>query len=269
MNLVVPVSEKSSERKNNYRLKLKSLISHSFRHGIISLILFTALSSKAQEISYSQVSDYNSRFNRTIGVDENLINGYQYINQYPKARGHAFLDNDEFVSGQLIINNKFYNNIFIKYDILNQDIVLRYKNSVGSINHLVLQKSFINAFEIKGKYFRKMHFPETGTQFFQVVSSNEIMCLYLWKKSLTVSSSSTRSYYNFSDQRKTRYLVNNNELRHYKSKKSFISFFPDGEQAEIKKYIKKHKINIRTAPDGEIRKLIEYYESTVTEGRVL
>jgi hypothetical protein len=234
---------------------------------ILFLLLCATISTQAQEISYSMISEYNQLFNKVIGLDENLINGHQYFDEYPKAKGHAFLDNNEFISGNLVINNKTYADVEIKYDILNQDVILRYKNSFGSMNQIVLQKNFITEFEIDDKQFKKLYFEETGTQFFQVVSSKEIKCIYFWEKTLTISSSSLKSYYDYSDQRKKTYLVINDTLKQYKGKRLFIRLFPEEQKSLIKKYIKKHKINFRDASDKSIKELIEFCESLKHEGK--
>lgn len=239
-----------SIERNKYKQIPWQQSSYFILHGILLILLFKSLSMQAQEISHALISDYNNLFNRSIGLDENLINGYQYFNQYPKAEGHSFLGDDEFLPGKLVINNKTYSDVFIKFDILNQDVLLRYKNSVGSINHMVLQKNFISEFTIDDKKFKKLHFDETGTQFFQVLKSNKkIGCIYLWKKTLTVSSAPNKNYYNYSDANKTTYLVINGSLKRYKNKHSFVKLFPEELQDRIKKYLKHRKISLRAAPD--------------------
>lgn len=258
-------NEKTSAKRNKYKLKL-SLQNYCFVVPGLLLLGFIQLSIQAQEISYALVSDYDQRFNKAIGLDENLINGYKYINQYPKMKGHAFLGSDEFMPGKLIIKNKMYANVHLLYDILNQDVILSYNNSLGNINYIVLQKRFITEFEINDKHFKKLYFTETGTRFFQVVSNQKIMCLYFWKKTLTVSSSSLKSYYEYSDQNKETYLVMNNTLKQYRGKHSFVKLFPEELQGKIKKYINNHRINIKNASDGSIKELIEFCESLKTEG---
>jgi hypothetical protein len=256
----------SKRKKYEQRIILPKIF---FSMTAILLLTLTQIFLRAQEISHAMVFEYDNRFHKAIGVDENLINGYQYINQYPKMSGHAFLGSNEFVPGKLIINNKTYTDIPVKYDIRNQDVIISYINSFGNVNELVLQKNFITEFDIKDKHFKKFSFPETGTQFFQVISNNRIPCLYFWEKTLTVSSSSLASYYEYSDQNKKTYLVINSHLRQYKGKHSFIKLFPDEMQSPIKKYMKSHKINIKSATDRSVKELIEFCENQKMEGSSL
>lgn len=245
--------------------KLKLWIKSSVVPGIL-LLIFIHLSIQAQDISYALVTDFDERFDQAIGLDENLINGYKYIVEYPNRKGHPFLDSDEFKPGKLVINNKLYTHVDLLYDILNQDVLLSYKNSLGNVNYIVLHKSFITEFDIIDKHFKRLFFAETGSRFFQVVSNKQIMCLYFWEKTLVVSSSSLKSYYDYSDQNKKTFLVVNGTLKQYKGKRSFAKLFPKELQGKIKKYINNHKINIRNASDGSIKKLIEFCESLKPEG---
>ena len=233
--------------------------------GLIMFLIFIKITVVAQEINDKIVSDYNDLFKKSIGLDENLINGCKYMNQFNNVKGHEFLGNNEFVSGSLVLNNKTYTNVSIKYDILNQDIILSYKNSLEGINHIVLQKSLISEFDLDDKHFEKLYFPETDTQFFQVISNKSIKCLYFWQKTLEINPQSVQNYFEYSDQRKKTYLIINNDLEHYSGKHSFIKIFPEDLHKPIKAYFSKHKLNIKDASEASIVKLIEFCESLKSE----
>lgn len=256
----------TSDHRNKYIPIRKPHNKRFIIPGLLLIIVLNPLPIQAQEISYALVSDYNEHFNQAIGLDENLINGYKYIVEHPNRKGHPFLGSDEFKPGKLVINNTIYAHVDLLYDILNQDVLLSYKNSLGNVNYIVLHKGFITEFDIVDKHFKKLFFDETGSQFFQVVSNKQIMCLYFWEKTLVVSSSSLKSYYDYSDQNKKTFLVINDTLEQYKGKHSFVKLFPKELQGKIKKYINSRKINLRNASDGSIKKLIEFCESLKPEG---
>lgn len=245
-------------------LKLKN--NNSGFPGLILFLLFIQLSNHAQEINTASLSGYDDHFHKVIGLDENLINGYQYNNLYPNITGHAFFGKDEFVPGLLVLNNKRYTDIKLKFDILNQDLVLSYVNSFGGMSQIVLQKSLITEFQINDKHFEKLDFTETGSQFFQVICNNKIQCLYLWEKTLQITTGSLKSYYEYSEQSKKTYLVLNNSIKRYRGNTSFVKLFPEAQQGQIKKYIRTHKIKIKEASDASIKKLIEFCEDLKYEG---
>ncbi len=219
----------------------------------------------AQEISDEIVSNYNTRFIKAIGLDENLINGLKYMSQYNNIIGHVFFGENEFKSGSLVLNNKTYTNESLKYDLVKQNVILSYKTSLQGINYIVLQKNLITEFELDDKHFEKLYFPKTDTQFFQVVSKNSIKCLYFWEKTLEINPQSVQNYFEYSDQSKKTYLVINNDLKQYSGKHSFIKLFPEDLQKPINKYISKQKLNIKTASEKSIIELIEFCESLISE----
>ena len=246
----------------SHTVKLQNLFTFP---GIIMFLMFIQANVIAQEINDKVVSDYTDLFKKAIGLDENLINGCKYMNQFNNVKGHEFLGDNEFMSGSLVLNNKTYTNVSIKYDILNQDIILSYKNSLQGINHIVLQKSLISEFELDGKHFERLYFPETDTQFFQVISDKSIKCIYFWQKTLEINPQSVQNYFEYSDQNKKTYLVINNDLKHYSGKHSFIKLFPEDLHKPIKAYISKQKLNIKDASEVSIVKLIEFCEGLKSE----
>jgi hypothetical protein len=233
--------------------------------GLILFLLFIQITVVAQEINNELVSNYNTLFTRAIGLDENLINGYRYVNQYSKINGHAFFGNNEFMSGSLVLNNKTYLNVSLKYDILNQNIILSYKNSNRGINHIVLQKKLITEFELDDKHFEKLYFPKTDTQFFQVLGNKNIKCLYLWRKTLEINPQSVQNYYEYSDQSKKTFLLINNKLKPYSGKHSFIKSFPEHLHEPIQRYMSKQKMKIKNASEESVIELIEFCESLIAE----
>ena len=119
----------------------------------------------AQYIDDSRLNELKSDFEIAYGLDENLINGFRYRDKYPDAEGHPFWGDNQFFEGAIVINDKEYNNVFLKYDIAGQNIILQYRNSVNGIEQIQLNNYDIKEFEIRGKLFRKLQFPETGERF--------------------------------------------------------------------------------------------------------
>ncbi|MBN2520760.1 MAG: hypothetical protein JXB17_09670 [Bacteroidales bacterium] len=256
---------------NKYLTKLSKAIQKNNRikrsvyFSFILLVCYSC-SVQGQSLSPETVYSYNSEFKKANGIDHNLINGYQYIKLYLKANGHAFFDKDEFLPGKIIINNKLYNDVYLKYDILNQNVILLYKNSFGGNNQIVLHNHAINQFELKNKIFVNLLFPEIGNKYFQVISNSTIKCYYLWYKEIRNTSWSIDSYYEYSDQRKKTYLLINGELLRYRGNISFIKLFPKKKQEYIKQYIKTNAIKLKKASDKTVNELIIYCENLIIEG---
>jgi len=244
------------------RLKLNN---RQIIYVFLSIFLFTMDFVRSQTLNYSTVEHYDSIFKSANGLDQNLINGYQYINLYPNAKGHPFFNKNEFLQGNVKINNKVYEKVDLEYNIFKQKVVLKYKNSYGGTNQIELHNHAVTQFELDDKTFVYLSFPKIGNNYFQVISDNIIKCYYLWYKNIGHSSGSLDNYFVYSDQRKKTYLLMNEELLLYKGNRSFIKLFPKNIQNDIKRYIKENKIILRNVSDSKVKELIKYCENLIIE----
>ncbi len=227
-------------------LKFSLLLSVCFYSG--------AAKTHAQTIYDSNIHRWKKYFDQSYGPDYNLINGIKYLYLYSSVTGHPFFGENQFYTGSLVIANREYQDIYLKYDIYNQDMILQYSPFIGGTDQILLKNEFISEFKIDGKLFRKYSFSETSTRFYQVVTSGKIYCLYLWEKELNFS---TLSSYNFSPQKKKSYIVKNSKLYRFKSKKQFRKLFPVQHQKKIKQFIRNNKIRLKNASDDTMRRLLE------------
>ncbi len=217
-----------------------------------------AAKNHAQTIYDSTIYNWEKYFYLSYGPDYNLINGIKYLNLYPTVIGHPFFGENQFYTGRLVIADREYQDVYLKYDIYNQNIILRYSRVAGGTAQILLHNEFIHEFKIDGKRFRKYSFSETGTRFYQVVTSGKLYCLYHWEKVLNYSPTSTSSLYNFTPQKKEAYIVMNGKLYRFKSKKQFLKLFPVQHQKEIKQFIRNNKILLKNESDGNMRRLLEF-----------
>lgn len=223
---------------------------------LLSVCLYSGVAKTQTQIIYdSTIYSWKKYFDLSYGPDYNLINGIKYLYLYSNVDGHPFFAENQFYSGSLVMADKEYQNVYLKYDLYNQNMILQYSHFIGGTDQILLQNEFIHEFKIDGTLFRKYSFPETGTKFYQVVTSGKIYCLYYWGKDLNYS---TLSFYNFTPQKKVSYIVKNGNPYRFKSKKQFRRLFPVQHQKEIKQFIRKNKIRLKNESDGNMRRLLVF-----------
>jgi len=225
-----------------------------------SLLLFAcfysgAAKTQAQTINDSTLYRWKNYFDLSYGPDYNLINGVKYLYLYSDIEGHPFFGEDQFYKGSLVIANREYQDVYLKYEIYNQNIILQYSPFSGGTDQILLKNEDIHEFKIDGKLFRKYSFSETGTRFYQVVTSGKTYCLYYWEKILNYS---TLSAFNFSNQKKESFLVKNGKPYSFRNRRKFRKLFPVQYQKEIKQFIRKNKIRLKNESDSNIRHLLEF-----------
>ena len=181
--------------------------------------------------------------------------------QSGKDLGHPFLGNEEYKKGYLIIHNKRYNNMLLKYNVFEQNLVVLYVDNTGTQMAFLPPLNFISEFSLDNLIFKKYTFNNEKTSIYQEVYSGEIKCLYSWKKGREESHHNVQfSAFKYYKPLKKSYLVIDNSIYRYKTKGDLIKLFPLQYKKEILSYIKKQKINVKKSSDQDIVKLMTFCE---------
>jgi hypothetical protein len=151
-----------------------------FLLSILSLNFFLNKTVIAQLVYVSEKEFYELKenFDHLNGPDYNLLNGRQFDLPY-SGISHPYFNTDRYRPGCLLLNGEAYDGVTINYDIVDQQVVLQSPDNSGQIIKVVLSRELIDRFKIDGLTFRLMSLPETGSSFFQVVSSGDISCYLL------------------------------------------------------------------------------------------
>ena len=197
-------------------------------------------------------------------ADPHLIHGIRYYDLYPAAPGHPFFEPDEYRFGRVIINDREYKGLKLKYDICNQRLLLHYFLSNGGSAEIILIRDPIREFELDNKIFRPYTLPRKGVQFCQEIGAGSIKCLYFWHKELVPLNNSLESYNQYTSQEKNSWLLLDSVLIPFKGKRSFIRCFPASQHPVVKKYIRENHILIRHVSDAAMHHLIGLFEAPVT-----
>ncbi|MBN2350180.1 MAG: hypothetical protein JXJ22_15175 [Bacteroidales bacterium] len=221
----------------------------------VLLFVFISLLAKAQHED-SVFGKLLKEYENIYGYDQNLVNGIQYDNLYPMANGHPFLDNDIFYPATIDINHQHYDNLKLKYNIFDQNIIVEYTNAKQEQFHLIVNNVFVDKFTLNSRIFRPYNFNDYGTHFYQVVGEGYITVLYYWHKKYSLSNNTRYSIYNFHTQKHTSYLLIDNKLLHYRSRHSFCKLLPESIRKEVKTYIIKNNIKVRKSADQRIIDLV-------------
>ena len=187
----------------------------------LNFLLSKALNAQSVFVSENEFLELKEIFDYLNGPDYNLLNG-RLIDLPYSIDSHPYFNTDSYRRGSLFLNGEAYDNVLINYDIFDQQVILQYPDRISGINNkVVLNREKIDCFKIDGLTFRLKSFPETGTSFFQVLSSGGISCYLLWTKKLYRSSSSGSARLKYLKQSRNIYLQKEDQLFHVKNKSSF------------------------------------------------
>jgi hypothetical protein len=235
--------------------------------SILSLIFFLNRALSAQHIYVSEKGFYELKenFDHLNGPDYNLLNGRQY-DLLNSGKSHPFFNTDRYRPGSLLLNGETYDSITINYDIFDQQLTLQYPGNSGQDLKVVLNREMIDHFQIDGLTFRLMSFPETGSSFFQVLSSSDMSCFLLWKKTLSRSTASGNTSYKYSKQSREVYLQREGRLYVVRSRSSFTSIYDEAYRKEIKEFLRREKIRFRKASNEKLGELMNFCIELIDSG---
>jgi hypothetical protein len=234
---------------------------------LLTFSFFMLMSSpgSSQDPDAASVRELNNSFHEAYGPDQHLVCGVRYYNLQRGYGGHKFFMKNKFVKGKLILEHGIYPNVSLKYDLYSQQVILQ-AISPGSdtYNEIIVTDSRLKGFELEGRAFRKLHFPETDTMIFQVIGQGDPECLYHWKTEVLQHPFNHYRPFSFSKMHRKSYVVTNSSLHSFKKARSFSKIFPD-HRAEVKKYIRRQKIRLSKAGDAEMTGLINYCSNIIKE----
>jgi hypothetical protein len=231
-------------------MKSISLLAFTF------FILLLCSPGSSQSPDAASVQELNNSFHEAYGPDQNLVCGVRYFNLHRGYGGHKFFMEDKFVKGKLILERGTYPNVFLKYDLYDQRLILQVVSPGATYSEIFVTDSRLKGFELEGRTFRKLYFPETDTLIFQVIGKGDPVCLYHWDKDVYSDE--------FSKVMLKSYVFTNSSLYRFKGARSFSKSFPD-HSAEVMKYIRRQKIRLPRAGDAEMTGLINYCSNIIKE----
>lgn len=228
-----------------------------FKYTYLLSLIFFLNSFYCQSQPPSEV-DYNSNTNidKIYGLNQTLYNGILYNAYYPtNIKGDQFINGKTFKNGEVTIKGVRYTNLELNFDILKQEVILKYVNPENITSSIMISKAWLESFSIENSRFIVLDIPKNTNSIYQVLGNGNTVILYSWKKELKLNAANTNMEFYL---HKEQYVYSNNTLRKYHNTTSFLKLFPKENQIDIKEYIKKNRIHVKNASDQKMEELINY-----------
>lgn len=221
-----------------------------------------SMSLYGQESGEYSPSGFRNAVLRAYGQDQELVNGMQYYNKHPHSMGHPYLYEGWAHEGSVSLRGKKYINLWLKYDIHAQQVVVEYLTMNGGDNQVILVSDRIDDFSIGEHYFRRMSLEagqndaEDPDQFYQVIG-DERMLLYIgWHKKLVPVSGDSRFSEEFTTPKRDYFLQLDGSIFPFNSRKGFVRLFPKAIQKDMKRLIRINNLQMRSASTNQLELFI-------------
>jgi len=199
---------------------------------------------------------------KTYGLDPLLHNGsfYSYFIS-SDTEGTPYFNGPDFVTGSVLLRGVQYDDLSLKYDVVNQVLVFQYQNPTGGVQRLVLSDAWMESFDLGTTHFELYAFQDTLKHIYQAIGKGDKRVLYAWSKQRTLDNQMGSSHFTFTKLKRKSYLLSAGSIREYRNNKDWATLFGADKQSMIKKYLMQHRINVKNASDEVMGGLITYCNS--------
>jgi len=194
----------------------------------------------------------------TIDI-QTLYNGRAWRNLFYKVRGDQFLFSPEFLRGSVTINGKLFENIPLKYDIYNDELlVITDHGIILQLNKEMIEKFTLN-YENQVLSFRNFD-PDSVNSLpgYVNVSYEGGISLYIKYKKEILSLAVENKYDLFNPVNKV-FVRKDGEIIKVDSKGELLKLFED-QKHQVRSFIRSSKLRVSRKYPESFKPVIEYYD---------
>ena len=199
------------------------------------------------------------------GMDQELVNGSQYYNRHLQASGHPYFMGDTYLSGSVLIDGRLYTDLWLKYDVYYQQLLLSYITFSGAPNQIILVNEHVERFTLGDIGFVKRKGPR-GIGFYQEIETAPFTCYVFWQKRLDPSKQQAGITEQFSDARRHYSILIDGEEQVLSGKKSFYRCFDPALHKDLKRVMRDRGFSFRRSLPGVIGRTMEELAEVVEKG---
>ncbi len=203
------------------------------------------------------------RVDQTFGSNQELVNGIQFTNQYIRSEGHPYWVDESFRTASVCINDNWFEQVKIRYNLYSQKLELEYHTPKGHMNQIMTVPENITAFLLDGYAFRRVQIGEDLPAYYQVISSESTTCYIGWSRDLKGSRSSGTS---FGPIVREYWIQQGGRWMYFKDARTYVRAFPKEQKKDYKKLLRQQNFYFQRATTEEMVRMLVATMRLLEEG---
>ncbi|NCI51556.1 hypothetical protein GWC95_16625 [Sediminibacterium roseum] len=200
-----------------------------------------------------------SQFREHMGTALPLYSGPRYTYYYAQMKeGHPFFRSPMPHRGEVMFDNIFYPNLYLKYDMLMNKVVLT--DSAHQVN-TTLNNDKIDYFNIDKETFVKLYKTKNNglpeTDFYQVLFEGKNVTLYK-KDQRKINEDSEHKRYIWAD---VSYYLKKGDTYYPVGTQGKALNAMDDKRAQLRSYIRSQNLSFREDVEDAVKATVSYYDS--------
>lgn len=228
--------------------------------SLILILIFSGSLCRAQNQNSASVENLLAYSSEIYGTNDVLVNGWKYFPEHYNASGNPYFMDEEWMTGQVSIQGKTFENVELLYDVVNDELILRQKLNNGSLVFVMLNKDFISSFTLTDHHFvnsKELGSPALKSGFYEMVYDGELRFLIRYDKTFVNQYTAQSPHGSFSNQRAANYILHNGRVTRISSKRSLLNYF-SAHKKQIRSFLRENRINYKKASTDELHQLMTY-----------
>jgi hypothetical protein len=210
--------------------------------------------------SHPEISQFvKNYYYRQKGNEAAIYNGTLYYANSSEIEGNAYFNSGDWLRGDVDYDGIIYKNIFLKYDIVKDELIVTPNETNGV--PICLFGPRVKRFSFSGYTFIRVDNSSTGTNstagFYQQLIQGKVSALAKTTKTISEKIVDNKVARKF-EQKIKYYALKEGQLFHIENKKDLLRVLEDHKK-ETQAFIKEKKLNFRDDPEKTIASVVEYY----------
>ncbi|MBP9979058.1 MAG: hypothetical protein KBE96_07330 [Bacteroidales bacterium] len=223
--------------------------------GLLSLII-SSLSLNAQS------DEYFKSFMEEADINSVIYRGNAPFSYHFKHEGSYYLINEKFHTGSIIFNGKKYTDVEINLNCHIDELIIKIPESISTV---IVNKEFVNSFNIAGKnfiYYNSFNSlsPESG--YYQLQYSGrdtllkKVKKIYVEEIPQSATSGTLRRIFKHEENF---HIYTDGKWNKAANRRDLIKIYPQIKK-EIKRFIRESKLNFTNDKDNSILEVVKFAE---------
>ena len=234
--------------------------------AIFQVIIFTDPScaqpgNDAQAFLSDAKASARSSYDNLIKDQLALFNGVEYVDYDLGFSGNPFFLDDYYAEGTIEYDGMVYHDIPLKYDVVEDKILVEYFNHAGNRKGLILEYEKVHAFTYEGHQFVKVHannpVGSLKEGFYDVLLDDEISIYASRKKQINKAVKNGQLNIKFEVLDQFFVELDDNTYR-VSNKSSLLQLFEDRKK-QLKPYIKTNRLDLKRDFEASLIAVTQQY----------
>jgi hypothetical protein len=196
----------------------------------------------------------NEQLQDTTWLKQQIRNGRIWENRYGQISGHEYFLTEALCEGSVTVNGRVYNNLLLRYDIVNDDPVLMVHPDL----FIILNREVAGEFTLvcQNREYRFVSFGETG--YYLVLYNGKTKLLRKYVK--TVKKQSFDNLYATFTEESTDYILSGGTFHPVRTRKDVVLALA-GNEKEVRDFIRRNTPYRIAGIAGLLIPVLEYFDS--------